>query len=98
MCLKWLNGGEPISKTDISGSNLNLETNFSLSIIKRTTVRFINMFQNAQCEKPIFQELISRVLLEIETRGQVFCIVLRPVTIVIAIGTFGLLYLFFNTG
>ena len=66
-------------------------------IIKRTIVRFINMFQNAQCEKPIFQEFISRVLLEIEIRGQVFCIVLGPVTIYIAIKTIGLLYLFFNT-
>ena len=46
---------------------------------------------------PIFQELISRVLLEIETRGQVFCIVLGPVTISIAIKTIGLLYLFYNT-
>ena len=55
----------------------------------------IILFQNAQCEKPIFQDLISRVLLEIETRGQVFCIVPRPVTIAIAIETFGLLYLFF---
>ena len=69
-----------------------------INIIKRTIVRFINMFQNAQCDKPIFQELISRVLLEIETRGQVFCIVLGPVTIYIAITTIGLLYLFFNTG
>ena len=72
--------------------------NVSLIIIKRTIVRFINMFQNAQCEKPIFQELISRVLLELEIRGQVFCIVLGPVTISIAIKTIGLLYLFFNTG
>ena len=47
---------------------------------------------------PIFQELISRVLLEIETRGQVFCIVLGPVIICIPIGTIGLLYLFHNTG
>ena len=71
---------------------------YTYLIIKRTIVRFINMFQNAQCEKPIFQVLISRALLETETRGQVFCIVLRPVTIAIAIETFGLLYLFFNTG
>ena len=58
----------------------------------------INMFQNAQWQKPIFQELISRVLLEIETRGPVFCIALGPVTISIAIKTIGLLYLFYNTG
>ena len=56
------------------------------------------MIPNAQWQKQIFQELISRVLLEIETSGQVFCIVLRPVTIYIAIKSFGLLYLFFNTG
>ena len=65
------------------------------NIIKRTIVRSINMFQNAQCEKPIFQELISRVLLEIETRDQVFCIVLGPVTISTAIKTIRLLYIFF---
>ena len=56
-----------------------------------------NMFENAHYTKPIFQELISRVLLEIETRGQVFRIALGPVTIYIAIKTIGLLYLFFNT-
>ena len=38
-------------------------------IIKRTIVRFINMFQNAQCEKAISQELISRVLLENRNKG-----------------------------
>ena len=46
---------------------------------------------------PIFQELISLVPLEIETRGEVFYIVLGPVTIYIAIKIFGLPYLFFNT-
>ena len=56
------------------------------------------MFQNAHYKKSIFQELISRVLLEIETRGQVFCLALGPVTIYIAIQTIGLLYLFYNTG
>ena len=64
----------------------------------RTGVRIVNMFQNAQGQKPIFQELISRVLLEIETRSQVFCIALGPVTIYIAIKSIGLLYLFYNTG
>ena len=54
-------------------------------------VRVINMFQNAHYKKPIFQELISRVLLEIETKGQVFCIALGPVAICIAIQTIGLL-------
>ena len=49
-------------------------------------------------QKPIFQELISRVILEIETRGQVFSIALGPVTVCIAIRTIGLLYLFYNTG
>ena len=56
----------------------------------------INMFQNAHYKKPIFQELISRDLLEVETRGQVFCIALGPVTISIAIQTIGLLHLFYN--
>ena len=49
------------------------------------TVRVINMFQNAQLQKLIFQELISLDLFEIETRGQVFCIALVPVTICVAI-------------
>ena len=61
-------------------------------------VRVINMFQNAQWQKPIFQELISRDLFEIETRGQVFCIALGPVTICIVSRIIGLLYLFYNTG
>ena len=65
---------------------------------KRTIVHLNNMFENAHYIKPIFQELISRVLLEIETRDQVFCIALEPVTICIAIRTIGLLYLFYNTG
>ena len=56
------------------------------------------MFQNARYKKPIFQELISRVLLEIETSGQVFCIARGPVTMCIAIKTIGLLYLLYNTG
>ena len=55
------------------------------------------MFQNAQWQKPIIQELISRVLFETETRGRVFCIAHVPVTICIAIRTTGLLYLFYNT-
>ena len=56
------------------------------------------MFQNAQCEKPIFPELISRALLDIETSGHVFYIVIGPVAISRAIKTIGLLYLLFNTG
>ena len=36
------------------------------------TVRVTNMFEIAHYAKPILQELISRVLLEIETRGRVF--------------------------
>ena len=67
-------------------------------IITRTIVHVINMFQNAQWQKPIFQELISRVLFEIETRGQVFCISLGPVTTCRAIITIELLYLFYNAG
>ena len=55
------------------------------------------MLQNAQLQKPIFHEMISRVLFEIETRGQVFYIALGPVTICIAIRTIGLLYLLYNT-
>ena len=67
-------------------------------IITRTIMRGINMYQNAQWQKPIFQELISRVLFEMETRGQVFCIALGPVTICVTIRTIGLLYLFYNAG
>ena len=63
-----------------------------------TIVRVTNMCEKAHCKKEIFQELISRVLLEIETSGRVFCTALRPVTICIVIGTIGLLYLFYNTG
>ena len=59
-------------------------------------VRITNMFKNAHYKKPIFQELISLVLLEIETRGRVFCVELGPLTICIAIGTIALLYLFYN--
>ena len=55
-------------------------------------MRVTNVFQNAQWPKPVFKELISRDLLEIETMGQVFCIALGPVTICIAIKTIGLLY------
>ena len=66
-------------------------------IIMLMIVHIIDMFQNAQWQKPIFQELISRILFEIETRGQVFCIALGPVTICIATRTIGLLYLFYNT-
>ena len=53
-------------------------------------------FRNAHYKKTIF--LIFRVVLKIETEGQVFCIAPRPVTICIAIKTIGLLYLFDNTG
>ena len=49
-------------------------------------------------KKPIFQGLISRVLLDIQTKGQVFCITLGPVTVRIPNGTIGLLYLFYNIG
>ena len=69
-----------------------------LQIGTRTTVRVTNMDENAHCKNPIFQEMISRVLFEIETRGRVFCIALGPVTSSIAIRTIGLLYLFYNTG
>ena len=41
-------------------------------IAKRTIVRVTNMLKNAQYKKPIFQELISRVLLEIEAKDPVF--------------------------
>ena len=58
----------------------------------------VQSYLKAQWQKPIFQELISRVAFEIETRGQVFCIALGPATICIATGTIGLLHLFYNTG
>ena len=79
------------------GYQVSQPYNWYYITITRTIVRVINMFQNAQWQKPIFQELISRILLEIETRGQVLCIALGPVTICIAIRTIGLLYLFYNT-
>ena len=53
-----------------------------------------NMFEKSQWQKPIFQWLISRVLLYIEARGQVFWIAFAPATICIPFGTLGLLYLF----
>ena len=81
----------------LTTSCLNIETFSEHTIITRTIVRVI-IFQNAQWQKPIFQELISRVLFEIETRGQVICIALGPVTICIAIRTIGLLYLFYSKG
>ena len=56
------------------------------------------MFEKAQYKKPIFQGLITRVQLDIETRDQVFCVALGPVTICITIGTIGLLYVFYSTG
>ena len=57
------------------------------------------MFVMAHYKKPIFQGLISRVLLIIiETRDQVFCIALASVAICIPIGKTGLLYLFYNIG
>ena len=65
---------------------------FSTLHLKAEIVRFINMFENAHYTKPIIQELISRVLFEIETRRLVFCIALGPVTMCIAISTIGLLY------
>ena len=60
----------------------------------RTTVSVTNMFDKVEYKKPIFQGLISQVLFDIETRGQVFCIALGPVTICIPIGKIELLYLF----
>ena len=53
-----------------------------------------NMFEKAQYKKPIFQGLISQVLLDIETRGQLFYIALGSLTISIPIETIGSLYLF----
>ena len=55
------------------------------------------MFEKAEYEKPIIQGLIYRILLDIETRGQVFFIDLGPVKNCIPIGIIGLLYLFYNT-
>ena len=51
-----------------------------------------NMFEKSQWQKPIFQRLISRALLYIEARGQVFWIAFGPATICIPFGTVGLLY------
>ena len=64
----------------------------------RTTVSVTNMFKKAEYNKPIFQGLKSKVLFDIETKGQVFCIALGSVTICTSIGTIELLYLFYNIG
>ena len=56
------------------------------------------MFEKAEYKKLIFQGLKSKVLFDIETKGQVFCIALGPVTIYISIGTIDLLYLLYNIG
>ena len=50
-----------------------LALTYKMYIGTRTLVR-VTIFENANYKKSIFQELISRVLLEIETRGRVFCI------------------------
>ena len=55
-------------------------------------IRVTNMFGKPHYKRPIFHGLISRVLLEIETRGRVFCIAPAQVTICLPNGTFGLLY------
>ena len=54
------------------------------------------MLKKPEYEKPICQGLKSRVLFDIETKGQMFCIALGPVTICLSIGTIELLYLFYN--
>ena len=64
----------------------------------RTTVSVSNKFKKAEYKKPIFQGLKSKVLFDIETRGQVVCIALGPVAIGIPIGTIELLYLFISGG
>ena len=64
----------------------------------RTTVSITNMFKKAEYKKAIFQGLKSKVQFDIETKGQVFCIALGPVTIYISIRTIELLYLFYNIG
>ena len=64
----------------------------------RTTVRVTNMFKKTEYKTPIFQRFKSKVLFDIETKGQVFSIALGPVTIYIPIGTIELLYLFYNIG
>ena len=56
------------------------------------------MFKKSEYKKLIFQGLKSKVLFDIETKGQVFCIALGPVTIGIYIGTIELMYLFYNIG
>ena len=65
---------------------------------KRTTVSVTNMYKKAEYKKPIFQVLKCKVLFDIETKGQVFYIVLSSVTICISIRKIELLYLFYNIG
>ena len=63
-----------------------------LSLLTLSAVRVTNMLEKPHYKKPTFQALISRILLDTETRGRVFRIALGPVTICIPIGTIGLLY------
>ena len=63
---------------------------------KRTTARVTNMFGKAKYKKPIFKGLIFQIPFDIETKSQVLCITLGPVTICISIGTIELLNLFYN--
>ena len=56
------------------------------------------MFKKAEYKKLIFQGLKCKILFDIETKDQVFCIALGPVNICIYIGTIELMYLFYNIG
>ena len=72
---------------------------FIFNVIEtRTTVSVTNMLKKAEYKKPIFQWLKCKVLLDTETKSQVFCIALGPVAICIYIGTIELMYLFYNIG
>ena len=64
----------------------------------RTTESVTNTLRKGRVQKVGFQGLKSKVLFDIETKGQVFCIALGPVTVCIPIGTIELLYLFYNIG
>ena len=63
-----------------------------------TTKSVTNKFKKAEYKKPIIQGLKSKVLFDVETKGQVFSIALGPVTICRSIGTIELLYIFYNIG
>ena len=63
--------GHGTIKKEFKISLINIGPIFCFYLYKFIII-ITNMFEIAHYAKPILQELISRVLLEIETRGRVF--------------------------